>query len=258
MTLDIDRILRETFVAKAEYHPSIGSTNDRAMECAVEDGRKMPLLVAAACQTAGRGRGSNRWWTGEGSLALSLLLSGETVSAGVRRSPLVSLATAVAIVETVAPLIPGHHVGIHWPNDVFVGEGKLAGILIEVLPDGRHVVGIGLNANNASTDAPTELRRPVATLRELRAQACDLTEITIDLLRQLQHQFARLGRQPEGVSARADALCLQRGRVLTLQHGSRLVSGRCRGIAADGALMLETPAGTEAFYSGTFSGCDVA
>ena len=106
MPLDIDRILRETFVARAEYHPSIGSTNDRAAECAAQGAGEMPLLVVADRQTAGRGRGANRWWTGPGALAFSLLVDGRTVGADGGRSPLVALAAAVAVVDAVAPLLP--------------------------------------------------------------------------------------------------------------------------------------------------------
>jgi BirA family transcriptional regulator, biotin operon repressor / biotin---[acetyl-CoA-carboxylase] ligase len=272
MPFDIDRILRETFVARAEYHPSIGSTNDRAAQSAGE----LPLLIVADRQTAGRGRGTNRWWTGPGALAFSLLLDGQTVAAGGNRSPLVALAAAVAIVDAVAPLLPGfcgaavpaaragetpapqlvheHPLGIHWPNDVMVGPRKLAGILIEVLPDGRHVVGIGLNANNTLADAPAELQSTVATLRDLGLCACDPTAILIDLLRGLEREFLELGRQPQSVAARADALCLQRGQVLTLQCGNRTVVGRCLGIAADGAIRLETPTGVETFCTGILRG----
>ena len=107
MPLDIDRILRETFVARAEYFPTIGSTNDRALECAAQDDGQLPLLVVADQQTAGRGRGVNRWWTGPGALAFTLLLDGPTVGADRSRSPLVALAAAVAIADAVAPLSAG-------------------------------------------------------------------------------------------------------------------------------------------------------
>ena len=85
---------------------------------------ELPLLVVADRQTAGRGRGANRWWTGPGALAFSLLVDGRTVGADRSRSPLVALAAAVAVVDTVAPLLPAHQVGIHWPNDVLVAERK--------------------------------------------------------------------------------------------------------------------------------------
>ena len=250
MQLDIDRILRETFVARVECHPSIGSTNDRAAECAAQPAGELPLLVLADRQTAGRGRGTNRWWTGPGALAFSLLMDGRTVAVGGNRSPLVALAAAVAVVDAVAPLLPGHPLGIHWPNDVMVGPRKLAGILIEVLPDGRHVVGIGLNTNNTLADAPAELQSTAATLRDLGRRTYDQTAILIDLLQRLEREFVQLGCQPQGVAARADALCLQRGQMLRLQWGKRSVAGRCRGIAADGAIRLETPAGLGNFLLG--------
>ena len=161
-----------------------------------------------------------------------------------------ALAVATAIVDAVAPLLPEQPLGIHWPNDVFAAGRKLAGILIEVLPNRRHVLGIGLNTNNSMADAPAELQATAATLRDLARQSCDQTEILITLLKHLEQEFQRLCRQPQSVAARADASCLQRGRMLTLQWAGRTVTGRCRGIAADGAILLETPAGTEAFSSG--------
>ena len=72
--MDINRILRETFVVEAEHREELGSTNDRALERAKQGATHLPLLVIADRQTAGRGRGGNRWWTGPGSLAFSLLL----------------------------------------------------------------------------------------------------------------------------------------------------------------------------------------
>ena len=95
---------------------------------------------------------------------------------------MVALAAAVAVVETLAPLLPDHQVGLHWPNDVFVGQRKLAGILIEVLPGGRHVVGIGINTNNTLADAPPTLRQQAATLFDLTGRRQDQTAILIALV----------------------------------------------------------------------------
>ena len=133
------------------------------------------------------------------------------------------------------------------------GPAELAGILIEVLPDGRHVVGIGLNTNNTLADAPAELQSTAATLRDLGRRTYDQTAILIDLLQRLEREFVQLGSRPEAVAARADVLCLQRGQMLRLDWGKRSVAGLCRGIAADGAIRLETPTGTETFYSGSVS-----
>ena len=137
-------------------------------------------------QTAGRGRGSNRWWTGPGSLAFSLLIDRKDASAASRQmSMLASLATGVALVDALSPLVPGHEIGIHWPNDVMLDGRKLAGVLIEILPDGKQVIGIGINTNNTATDAPAEVRPRVVTLRDATGQTCDSTDLLIAILNQL-------------------------------------------------------------------------
>jgi BirA family biotin operon repressor/biotin-[acetyl-CoA-carboxylase] ligase len=249
--LDVDRILRETFVARVECHATLGSTNDRARECARHTGLDLPLLVVAEAQTAGRGRGGRRWWTGRGSLAMSLLLEpghGAATEAG--QSPLVALAAAVAVAETVAPLVGSHPSGIEWPNDVTAGGRKLAGVLVEVLPDGRRVVGIGVNTNNSLAEAPAELRDTATALLELTGTRHDQTTILVGLLRHLEERLAELASDPKGIAARADALCVQRGELVELDTGGRVVAGRCAGIAPDGALLLETREGRQAFYAG--------
>ena len=235
--LDQERILQETFVARMEYHPTLTSTNDRAAQAAAEGARELPLLIVADRQTAGRGRGGHRWWSDAGGLTMSLLLEPELFSGpGQSRAPLVALAAAVAVVETLTPLLPDHPVGLHWPNDVLVGSRKLAGILIEVLPDGRHVVGIGVNTNNSLADAPPTLQTQATTLRDLTGRPHNQTSILIALLRALERNFAALASDGPRIAARADALCSQRGRTLTVEHGRRAVTGVCLGIAPDGAL----------------------
>jgi len=249
--IDIVRVLRETTMGRAEHHPTLTSTNDRAAECAAQGVKDLPLLVVAEEQTAGRGRGVKRWWTGRGELVFSLLVDAKTVAAGETRSPLVALATAVAIADAVAPLLPNRKLGLRWPNDVVVDGKKLAGILVEVLPDRRHIIGIGVNTNNTSADAPQELRDVVATIRDLAGREQDQTDILIKLLHCLEQRYSQLQSDAKSVAAGADQLCQQRGQMVTLQWDDRKVAGRCRGIAADGSLLLETPTGVEAFCSGT-------
>ncbi len=261
VTLDVGQILRQTFVATVELHRTIGSTNDRAKQCAAERGLELPLLIVAGRQTAGRGRGANRWWTGEAALACSLLLSLKH-SAGVssacsdaRQSPpalvppLVSLAAALAVVETVRPLLPGRVVGIHWPNDVMVDRAKLAGILVEAL-GGKLVVGIGVNTNNRLADAPPELHGAATTIFELTGRRHEHTALLIALLNHLHCLLHDLSQQPTHVAALADQACLQHGQTLRVQQGDKVIVGRCVGIASDGALLLESPRGPQRVYSG--------
>ena len=248
--LDAARLTAESFLAGVEQHAVLGSTNDRARELAAEPATPLPTLIVADVQTAGRGRGGNRWWTGPGSLAFSLLL--DSVALGIERrvSPQLSLTAALAVIETVQPLVEPQPVGLHWPNDVFVGGRKLAGVLVEGLSDGRHILGVGLNTNNTVADAPPELRETATTLLDLTGRSCDHTEILLTFLEHLQDVLGALAVGSPVVGKRYDALCLQRGRMLTIQAAGSSMTGRCAGIAGDGALLLETASGVQKFHGG--------
>lgn len=250
MRWEIDRLVRETFIAGAEHHPVLGSTNDRAKQLAAGKDCPLPYLIVADQQTAGRGRGRNRWWTGAGSLAMSLLLDGRSWPANPNPGPLAALAAAVAAAQVVARLASGVQVGIHWPNDVFAAGRKLAGVLVEAPPGQRYVIGLGLNLNNTLAEAPSELQSTAVTLRDLTGKQHDPTEFVLRYLAQLASLLENLPDQPYRISRTAAEMCLQNGAPLAVETGGRTVRGVCQGIAPDGALLLKTPAGLRHIASG--------
>jgi BirA family biotin operon repressor/biotin-[acetyl-CoA-carboxylase] ligase len=251
LPLDPCRLVHETFVRHVEHHAVIGSTNDRAQEVATNLADRRPRLIVADCQTAGRGRGAKRWWTGPGSLAFSLLVDLESFGVPRSRQSMVALVAGIAVVETLAPALKGILLGLHWPNDVYAQGRKLAGILIESAARRLHVVGIGINTNNTLRDAPPELCDAAVTLLDLTACHHDHTEILVGWLTRFERLLTELAHAPKRVGRKANAMCLQCGRFLTVAHGGRTASGVCEGIAPDGALVLKTASGRKRFHSGT-------
>ena len=249
--IDPQRLLNETFVAGVENYDILASTQDRAREAAGDPNVRLPLLVVAGMQTAGRGRGTNRWWTGDGSLAFSLVLERTACDSAGTTVPQVSLAVAVALVDAIQHCAGGLVLGLHWPNDIFVGERKLAGILVDVLAAGRYVIGVGINMNNSVAEAPEEVRERAATLRDLTGSQFDHTNVLVAVLRELAETLRELGENPDRIGRRFDELCLQHGLALTLRAGSETICGICEGIAPDGALLLATDQGRRRCYSGT-------
>jgi BirA family biotin operon repressor/biotin-[acetyl-CoA-carboxylase] ligase len=247
--IEIPCVLQQTMVAQVQAFHTLGSTNDWAKRRAAEPSCPLPLLVVAEAQTAGRGRGANRWWSAPGSLIFSLVLPPEQLPSQLGSSPLISIATAVAVTETIVPLLGEHQAGIHWPNDVVAGGRKIAGILVEVLGNRRHVIGIGLNVNNRLAEAPPEILKRATTLWELTHTLHDLTTVLIDVLRRLEVRVGQL-TTPVDLVRRANVLCLQQGMPLNLRQGDRTIAGRCAGIAVDGGLLLDTPQGRQTFMSG--------
>ena len=255
--VDRDRLLSDTFVVTVEHHDVLGSTNDRAKSLAREIGVELPALVLADQQTAGRGRGANRWWTGPGSLAFTLLVNTSNWDVSRERMPLVALVAGIALVESVTLRLDELHLqprlGLHWPNDVYLGNRKLAGILVEVLPENRLVVGVGVNTNCRLVDAPVEIRGRVATMLDATGEVQDHMVLLVDWLRGWEKWIAVLLSHPAKIGRRADALCLQRGQTLRIRAGRAVDEGRCLGIASDGALRLETASGIREFRSGTIA-----
>ena len=127
------------------------STNERARELAAL-GAPHGTLVTADEQTAGRGR-QGRMWTAPPRAAVLMSVVLRELREGL------PLAAAVAVCEALP--LPA---AIKWPNDIWIGRRKVAGILVEGRPqEGWAVLGIGLNV--ATEDFPPELRETATSLR---------------------------------------------------------------------------------------------
>jgi BirA family transcriptional regulator, biotin operon repressor / biotin---[acetyl-CoA-carboxylase] ligase len=142
------------------------STNERAKKLALADAPG-GLVVTADDQTAGRGRRGNEWFAPPGS---SLLYSALLRPFSAERAPLLPLAVPVAVceaAETVAPV----RCQVKWPNDVWIEERKVAGVLVEARPDeGWAVVGVGVNVAIPQDDFPPELRETAVSLLPTEAE----------------------------------------------------------------------------------------
>ena len=152
--MDVPRLLAESCLRRADWLDQIDSTNDHALLLANQPEIESPWLIGAERQTAGRGRGANRWWGAEGSLLFSLLIDMPKMGLVSADWPRFSLITGLAAAETLASMVSSAVVGLKWPNDVWLGRRKVGGILIEQsdrFPE-RLVIGVGLNVNNCHVD----------------------------------------------------------------------------------------------------------
>jgi BirA family transcriptional regulator, biotin operon repressor / biotin---[acetyl-CoA-carboxylase] ligase len=200
-------------------------------------------VLIAEHQTAGRGRHS-RVWSATPRAQITMSVGVSTVDVPTHTWGWLSLATGVAVVDAVSPLIEGAEAGLKWPNDVLVEGGKLAGILAEVARPAI-VIGIGLNVGQAPEDVAG-----ATSLVQLGVTA-DRQRIVGALLRELGRRIAQW--RSADVSLAAD----YRARSLTI--GSRVraqlpagdeVVGTATDIDARGQLCLETDGGPVVISAG--------
>jgi BirA family biotin operon repressor/biotin-[acetyl-CoA-carboxylase] ligase len=134
--------------------------------------------LRAGRQIGGRGRLGRSWESPEGNLYASTIVRLRPADP---LAPTLALVAAVAVHALVAPLLP-NGARIKWPNDILVGDAKLAGILLERTGDAV-IVGIGINV----TGFPAKLDRPVTSLWHEGAVEADAATLTARLAELFAH-----------------------------------------------------------------------
>ncbi|MFQ5731324.1 MAG: biotin--[acetyl-CoA-carboxylase] ligase [Planctomycetaceae bacterium] len=246
------RLLDETFLTSVAYHAELASTNERALRTSAEDAAALPALVIAERQTRGRGRAGNRWWSADGALTFSLIVSEEVAGFAFDGGPIALLA-GLAVAEALQEILPPGSIGLKWPNDVQAGGRKICGILSEIPPTRRDrvVIGIGINVNNSRRDAPVELRETVSSVCDEIGEDVSRVELLVSTLRAMERRLKRHSRDPRALPRDWRPLCVLTGRTMTATQSGADVTGICRGIADDGTLRLQTPSGMTAVRSAT-------
>jgi len=221
-----------------EYHASIASTQDRARELA-RNGAGATIVVADQ-QTAGHGRGEKSWLSEPGAS----LLASWTFRPAPAEPGLFTLLAGVAVTKALRTFGVAD-LGLKWPNDVWLTNGKIAGVLAHGAND-HLVIGIGINVSQR------ELPRAIAdTATTLARAGHDLDRLAV---------LSRISRELDAAAdpANRDALLAEwRKRSITLRRevevsdaGAKPFRGNAIELADDGALVVETPYGQQRVIAG--------
>lgn len=238
MQFDLLAIRNETFLQDLVYVEDVDSTNSALLQLARQNALRTPVMMLAQQQTAGRGRGSNRWWSGPGSLTFSVLLDFPMLP--VEQLGSFSLTVGLTICQTIEKLAPAADLSIKWPNDVYLHGKKLAGILIE-RPDAKEprlVVGIGINVNNRFDDAPDEVAARATSLLTEFDEPTDVNQLLIHCLQQLEKRCRDQVHYPQALLDQWQAYCHLTGREIAVDSGGQTYRGQCLGVDATGALLV--------------------
>lgn len=236
--LDLLAIRNATFISEVSFYDELESTNSTAIELSVS-GCVTPHLIITNQQTGGRGRGQNQWWSSEGALTFTVLLElslPEKTGIG----PF-SLTAGLAICQGLERFAPTADLAIKWPNDVLMNQKKVCGILIEkpAAATTQLSIGIGINVNNELSAAPTAVRSRATSVRDELQTPLELTAVLIACLQQLETRAAEHVHNPGSILDQWRSYCHLKGREVAVQVGEKLISGICRGIDDEGALLVD-------------------
>jgi BirA family biotin operon repressor/biotin-[acetyl-CoA-carboxylase] ligase len=220
---------------------SCGSTNDEAREWA-EAGAPHGSVVRSDEQRAGRGRQGRSWLSEPAqNLTFSCVLRPDLEP---RRVPPITIAAGLAICEAVCDL--GAAAQVKWPNDIWIGERKLAGVLTEMSCSAQKVhyviVGVGLNV----------LQREFPEGLAATSLACELPAVP-EIDEVFERVLLRLGEwvkryESAGVAALkerfAENSLLGAARRIKARVGIEILEGKTLGLDDEGNLLLQTDSGS--------------
>lgn len=229
----------------------VDSTNEKAKEM-LDDVLEEGTVIVAERQAAGRGRYGRAWSSPPGGIYISIVLKPSE-----RNVQLLSLLSGLPVVRTLR--LHGVDARLKWPNDVMVGEKKIAGILCE----GVHrrdsfwaIVGIGINTAPDLGRLPPDVRTEATSIKNETSQDVDNDRFVERLLAEYDAFYAAY-RSGETTRLLAEyrGICATLGKSVVIETAKGRVKGTARDVTALGALVVEDAGKRVEVFEGTVSGC---
>lgn len=220
--------------------PTVDSTNNYLKNLLANERPPEGTLVVAHTQSSGRGQMGNTWASEPGkNFTASYLFYPSFLEAS--KQFYLNMAVALAV-KDCCELFLGDEVKVKWPNDIYYGDKKIAGILIENAINGNNlttsVVGIGLNINQ--TDFPEALPNP-SSLKLIKGRDFDLMEVRNQLSHFLEKYYLQLRQLHFNFLDKAYTVALYRyQQTHEFRHGEKILRGEINGVTKEGKLILHS------------------
>ena len=238
-----------------KFYEELDSTNEKAKElCRTQMQRG--LFVAAASQTAGKGRLGRSFYSPKGGIYLSMVYELEN---GACNLELISSAAGMAVRDTLYNIF-NIDAGIKWPNDILVDGKKICGILCETVNENDRpkyvIVGIGLNVRKC--EFPDELAYTATSIGNVYEGEIELdeNEILIDILCNLDRYVLRSGMLSSKDYDSGDLIARLKKHSLTVGQMVRVIKpdtqfdAKALDIDVNGGLIVKGPVDIETVTSG--------
>ncbi len=239
--LIINALKQSMFSGKLMFYDRVESTNDLAKAMALEGAENGTVIIAEE-QTSGRGRMGRKWLSPPSSnLLFSLLLRPDLYTEKVFTLTMLLALSTVEAVETQT----GVNAMIKWPNDIYVQDRKLAGILTEFSVTGNrlnHVIlGIGINVNWDPEEATdSHMLYPATSLMREAGHTVSREFLLINILSAYETHYMDVSRNgPARVQELWNKRSMLTGRNVSVEiSNNEVINGTAIGIDEKGALLV--------------------
>ncbi len=228
------------------FYDKLISTSKQAEKMIREQTAQGNFLIIANEQSGGLGRNKNGWYSPPGGIWFTAALYGLSVPASL------TIFTGICLHKAICEVFPllQNRLQIKWPNDIYLDQRKLGGILSNQLENAKyHLLGIGINSNNL--DFPDDLKETAISLKKILSCESDNKEIICKFF----DIFA--AELPDFIEGNFDLKYFNehsflKNKEITLDTDYNRFSGKCKGLNKNGAILIELKPGMiQPFYAGT-------
>jgi BirA family biotin operon repressor/biotin-[acetyl-CoA-carboxylase] ligase len=218
----------------------LDSTSTEALRCARSGAAHGTVLVARS-QTGGRGRDGRKFHSPPGGLYFSIIIR---PALGAEIFPLITLAAGAAVHRVLGEITGLDSVKLKWPNDIFVRDAKVAGLLTETGPVQQSgvpeyvVCGVGVNLNTRLQDFPADVSATVDSLSRCTGVCYNDHQVLVQLAEAIVEAVDNLERDRNRILAhwrKADYLL---DRPLECSVDGKVIQAVGAGLADDGRYMV--------------------
>jgi BirA family biotin operon repressor/biotin-[acetyl-CoA-carboxylase] ligase len=229
---------------------SVDSTNNY-LKVLLSKSEPVPdgTVIMAEEQYAGRGQQHQTWHASPGqNLTFSLLLKPAFLA--IKDQFMLNMAVSIALNEALLPML-GTGVRIKWPNDIYYGNQKLGGILIENSISGQSfkssIIGIGINVNQQVFHA--DLQERAISVHQILHQDVNLTALLAVICSQIESQYLKLKTNTYRTLTEEYLKRLYKFKQrAAYRHNGQLFEGTITGISELGMLIIESDGKEMAYY----------
>jgi len=232
------------------YYDEVDSTNSELLK---DDRIKLHgSVMFAEYQLKGRGRRDRNWISEkEQALTFSILLTEKNSS---KKLNFINLAASLAVAQSIENLYQ-LDIQLKWPNDVMIGNKKIAGILIESTSIkekiDRVVVGIGVNVNQSSFAGKFII--PPTSIRKEFHKTVKRERLMSEILNEFEEIINKINKDREKILDNWRARCKWIGEKIKIVDGETEIFGLFEDINENGYLILKTRDDKRTIYSGDVS-----
>lgn len=233
------------------HYTQIDSTNAEAKRLIDSGTANHGTLISADYQTQGRGQYGRAWDSDQAQNALLSIIFKPT-DLLIKEQFLLNMSVSLALVDVLQDF--GIGAKVKWPNDIYVSDNKICGILIQNFLQGDtiqySIIGIGLNVNQLSW--PKEVPNPTSIAKEL-SRTVDLNEVVDVITKAVVAQYNTITHDPQKVRKTYQDYLYRRGDISQFQIGEDRVPGEIIGIDETGRLMIAHDNILKAYQHGEIS-----